>query len=1087
MSCCDDNIYESSCCPDTPYPTVQHESVPSLIDNLVNALYGEITKTVADGRVVWDIPCDPTQSPAEVPTIPRDQGEGLLCYLMRVFQNTVGQYSPFQYWSYAGTGSQNTFALSPSTNTLRSSYLVYLNGVVQPPTAYTISNTVPVNIVFSVVPANGTAITIVNLGYQPPGVIQDVTQSDATPTGSSQTQTVGGWLAYILQQLANLGNFRELPPYPTTAGQKMLIAPGSGGNPFWGNFPTELPAYVSGPNQKVLVAPPITGTPLSWQDLPALSIGPIVATGSTTPRFVSDRFAEVFCVEDYGAVGDWNGTTGTDDAPAIQACINAAIAYTNARGGEARVVFTPGKSYRLVTRQLNTIGQTSVSNHLNIYNGNTQMKLCIDGRGARLYGNGTNPASAAGSNGTDILYVCSRFDTIRIENLYFEQQPHLVIYGGAPSGGIRMSPFTTTVTYSKLFSIKGCQFENCRMPFIIFPFNNFLFVDKLENLEIIDTQMLHNRGSAHCMGSIGGNQTVNLSRWIKNFYCENVYFSGMPENNVLPFDVDAPVDGFSYVGATHENYSNCFFTGNPIETIIPSGAGSIFNGINFGPFVQPAIGSTVSVPVTANAFGNALTLGKVYMMDMGGPAPSNPSFNQVDIGPVGVYIPESFTGAYAGAFPGTVTFRRYAMSKAEIWPYAQDVATGLTVNDAGYGIRVFEADTAAQRSLVVSGCRFVYEKSMLGYPYNVTGNAATNTFTASGPLGGTCTISQASPAVITKNNHGLLEGSRVYFTTTGSLPSGIVASTIYIVRDVTQNTFTLSPIGSLGTRVNTTTAGSGIHTMNTAPLVPANTKVRFNVTGGNLVAGKTYYVINWNQTSPTFQVSESFNGPVFDLTSNVTSGTVQVFWRGGDPCIAGYCPGTITGNVFYGYAVGMFFKDQYNWGPTRGATITGNYFVNYSDEPDQTGSGFTVAQFGTNSCNFSNNTIQISKSQDTVYPLFITGDNHVITGNTCVCLNQANVPVSTRFINWNNGAPASGWRCIVENNVVFGLDNYGNAGSAPQVMGPYMGQLRGTIASAGSQEIKIRQRHISSDKAQWLLGIEDDGEITVEKYGGYAP
>jgi hypothetical protein len=275
--------------------------------------------------------------------------------------------------------------------------------------------------------------------------------------------------------------------------------------------------------------------------------------------------------------------------------------------------------------------------------------------------------------------------------------------------------------------------------------------------------------------------------------------------------------------------------------------------------------------------------------------------------------------------------------------------------------------------------------------------------------------------------------------------------------------------------------------MYTAPLVPNNTKVRFNVTGGNLVAGKTYYVVNWSPTSPTFQVSASFQGPVFDLTSNVTSGTVQVFWRGGSPCIAGYCPGTITGNVFYGYDVAIFVKDQYNWGPTRGSTITGNYFVNYSDEPDQTGSGFVVAQLNTNSCNFSNNTIQISRSQDTVYPLFITGDNHVITGNTCVCYNQSNVPTPTRFINWNNGAPASGWRCVVENNVVFGLDNYGNAGASPQVMGPFMGQLRGTIASPGSQEIRVAQRFNSPDKNQWIMRVADNGNISTSQFGGYAP
>lgn len=197
MACDCNNNNNDICRQDIPYPQVSHESVPSLIDNLTLSLYGVISKTVTNGRVRWDIPCDPSNAPTEVSTIPRNDNEGILCYILRIFQETVGQYSPFTTWSFTGNGSNRTFALPPSDNTLASSYLVYLNGIVQPPTAYSISNTSPVNLVFQSAPANGAAITIVNLGYTPPFVI-DVTQSAATPTGSSQTQTVGAWLQQIL-------------------------------------------------------------------------------------------------------------------------------------------------------------------------------------------------------------------------------------------------------------------------------------------------------------------------------------------------------------------------------------------------------------------------------------------------------------------------------------------------------------------------------------------------------------------------------------------------------------------------------------------------------------------------------------------------------------------------------------------------------------------------------------------------------------------------------------------------------------------------------------------------------------------------
>jgi hypothetical protein len=81
-------VYNSYCNADTPYPSVSHESVPSLIDNLVNALYGAITKDVSSGKVVWNIPCDPANIPATINNIPRNAGEGLLCYIIRALNLT---------------------------------------------------------------------------------------------------------------------------------------------------------------------------------------------------------------------------------------------------------------------------------------------------------------------------------------------------------------------------------------------------------------------------------------------------------------------------------------------------------------------------------------------------------------------------------------------------------------------------------------------------------------------------------------------------------------------------------------------------------------------------------------------------------------------------------------------------------------------------------------------------------------------------------------------------------------------------------------------------------------------------------------
>lgn len=573
MSCCDDNLYKQSCCPDTPYPTVQHESVPSLIDNLVSALYGEISKTVSGGRVVWNIPCDPSSSPTEVPTIPREEGEGLLCYLMRIFQNTVGQYSPFQYWSYVGNGS-TTFSLSPSVNTLRSSYLVYLNGVVQPPTAYTISNTNPVNIVFTIPPANGVAITVVNLGYQPPGVLQDVTQSDATPTNSSQTQTVGDWLAYLIAQLATklttptipssgswqLGSlngvvqwqqFALLPPNPTGAGQKLLTAPGLGGNP-------------------------------SWQDAPVIAVGPITATGSTTPRYLSDRFAEVVNVADFGAVGDWNGVTGTDDRAAIQAAVNYALTKTR-----ACVTFEAGKTYLLDSSTV-----PSDISAITVSGGTNDTELTFRGNGARLWIQRNNVSSLC-----NFFRVLSRGKRFIWEDITFERSAVRLpanFTSQENNGAIFMSPVATD-----RIEVVGCYKVNFINTFSLsvknFTQQTVSWIDtynKVNLVEITDCKFLYPYGS-NSLNPFGGGQIINLSTWVKVAKYTGCFIDGA-YGGKIPNDVLWPKDGFNYVNATINILDSCHFQNLWVEAIIAQSDGDPAVAA-FQDFVVPAVGGNVTI------------------------------------------------------------------------------------------------------------------------------------------------------------------------------------------------------------------------------------------------------------------------------------------------------------------------------------------------------------------------------------------------------------------------------------------------------------------------------------------------------------
>lgn len=103
------------------------------------------------------------------------------------------------------------------------------------------------------------------------------------------------------------------------------------------------------------------------------------------------------------------------------------------------------------------------------------------------------------------------------------------------------------------------------------------------------------------------------------------------------------------------------------------------------------------------------------------------------------------------------------------------------------------------------------EATEYNYPFKVLFNDAP------APRSAAVTISNASPAVVTWASHGLEVDAEVSFATTGTLPTGLTAATPYYVKEVlTDGTFTLAATKG-GTVINTSGAGSGTHTITTAP------------------------------------------------------------------------------------------------------------------------------------------------------------------------------------------------------------------------------------------------------------------------------
>lgn len=105
-------------------------------------------------------------------------------------------------------------------------------------------------------------------------------------------------------------------------------------------------------------------------------------------------------------------------------------------------------------------------------------------------------------------------------------------------------------------------------------------------------------------------------------------------------------------------------------------------------------------------------------------------------------------------------------------------------------------------------------------------------FAVLNPSIGTFTVTIATPAVVTLNGHGLETGDRVYFTTTGALPTGLTANTIYYVIKIDANTFNLATSfanAHVPTKIATSGTQSGTHTLRFSPYGLGDGSTTFNV------------------------------------------------------------------------------------------------------------------------------------------------------------------------------------------------------------------------------------------------------------------
>lgn len=123
---------------------------------------------------------------------------------------------------------------------------------------------------------------------------------------------------------------------------------------------------------------------------------------------------------------------------------------------------------------------------------------------------------------------------------------------------------------------------------------------------------------------------------------------------------------------------------------------------------------------------------------------------------------------------------------------AMEVVCGIDYGDAG------------QQALLTA------EKSTGDFAFKVVLNDARAVRTAA------VTMTIAAPGVVTWNAHGLTDGQKVKFSTTGALPTGLTAGTTYYVVNAAANTFQVAATLG-GAAIATTSTQSGAHTVETVP------------------------------------------------------------------------------------------------------------------------------------------------------------------------------------------------------------------------------------------------------------------------------
>ena len=201
-------------------------------------------------------------------------------------------------------------------------------------------------------------------------------------------------------------------------------------------------------------------------------------------------------------------------------------------------------------------------------------------------------------------------------------------------------------------------------------------------------------------------------------------------------------------------------------------------------------------------------------------------------------------------------------------------------------------------------------------------------------------ISNASPAVFTLANHGLIAGQRLMLTTTGTLPSPLATATPYYVlaAGLTSSTFQVSTSPG-GSPVNTGSAGSGTHSYSLVANATAAMMIRTYTSDGNTDhAGQFDVGIGFMNQGQTGGIGSNL-GPIHTASIQSDDNAINMWLGNSGAHTNGLNWAALT---FAGNAIGTpgFTVDGAGNATTKSVTATA---VTYANRPITPVEGMIVA------------------------------------------------------------------------------------------------------------------------------------------------